>query len=183
MGNRVRGRNLVGIDERRDDRLLGRGTTQLTVFAGPAVAGLLVAALGSTGSHPGLTGIGVALLVDALSFEVSIVTLVLIRGGAATRGGAEPVLAALKAGLTFVWRWPSLRFVVLFAMGINFFVVGPLYVGLPMIAYARLPRARRPMARSCRRWEAAPCSGWSPWRRSRTLDRSSLARSSSRSWP
>lgn len=118
---------------------IAQGTTQLTVFAGPAVAGLLVAALGSTGSHPGLAGIGVALLVDALSFVISIVTLVLIRGGAETRGRAEPVLTALKAGLTFVWGWPSLRFIVLFAMGINFFVVGPLYVGLPMIAYARLP--------------------------------------------
>jgi MFS family permease len=130
---------LVEPDEIAAANALAQGTTQLTVFAGPAVAGLLVAALGSTGSHPGLTGIGSALLVDALSFVVSIVTLVLIRAGATARGEHEPVMKALEAGLIFVWRWPSLRFVVLFAMGINFFVVGPLYVGLPMIAYGRLP--------------------------------------------
>jgi MFS family permease len=118
---------------------IAQGTTQLTVFAGPAVAGLLVAALGSTGAHPGLAGIGVALLVDALSFVISVVTLIVIRSGSTPHGAGEPVMAALRAGLSFVWRWPSLRFVVLFAMGINFFIVGPLFVGLPMIAYARLP--------------------------------------------
>ena len=118
---------------------IAQSTTQLTVFAGPAVAGLLVAGLGSTGSNPGLVGIGVALLVDALSFVISIVTLVVIRSGSTQHGAGEPVMTALRVGLSFVWGWPSLRFVVLFAMGINFFVVGPLYVGLPMIAYARLP--------------------------------------------
>ena len=130
---------LVEPDQIPAANAIAQGTTQLTVFAGPAVAGLLVAALGSTGSHPGLTGIGTALLVDALSFVVSIVTLVLIRAGATPMADQDPVVQALKAGLTFVWRWPSLRFVVLFAMGINFFDVGPLYVGLPMIAYSRLP--------------------------------------------
>ena len=130
---------LVEPDEIPAANAIAQGTTQLTVFAGPAVAGLVVAALGSTGSHPALTGIGIALLVDALSFVVSILTLVLIRAGATAQGGHEPVMKALKAGLIFVWRWPSLRFVVLFAMGINFLVVGPLYVGLPMIAYSRLP--------------------------------------------
>jgi hypothetical protein len=130
---------LVEPDQIPAANAIAQGTTQLTVFVGPAVAGILVAALGSSGAHPGLTGIGIALLVDALSFVVSIVTLILIQAGGTVLGENEPVMKALRAGLVFVWRWPSLRFVVLFAMGINLFIVGPLFIGLPMIAYSRLP--------------------------------------------
>ncbi len=47
-----------------------QGTAQLTVFVGPAIAGVLIAILGSSGARPSAEGIGVALLVDAggLSF-------------------------------------------------------------------------------------------------------------------
>ncbi len=130
---------LVQPDEIPAANALAQGTTQLTVFAGPAVAGVVVAALGTGGARPSLTGIGVALVLDALSFVASLVSLAMIRGGAERAGGGEPMLDALKTGLAFVWRWPSLRLVVLFAMGINLLVVGPLNVGLPMVAYTRLP--------------------------------------------
>ena len=130
---------VVGPDEIPAANALSQVTTQLTVLVGPAAAGLLVAALGTTGDHPSLTGIGVALLIDALSFIVSLATLVLIHGGSVGAGSGEAVLEALKVGLRFVWGWPSLRFVVLFAMGVNLLIVGPLTVGLPMIAYERLP--------------------------------------------
>ena len=60
-----------------------QGTAQLTVFVGPAVAGVLIAVLGSAASQPSADGIGVALILDALSFVVSLVTLWLIRTGAA----------------------------------------------------------------------------------------------------
>jgi MFS family permease len=130
---------VVGPDEIPAANALSQVTTQLTVLVGPAAAGMLVAVLGTTGAQPSLAGIGAALLVDALSFVVSLVTLALIHGGSSGTGGGEAVLDALKAGLQFVWRWPSLRFVVLFAMGVNLLIVGPLTVGLPMIAYTRLP--------------------------------------------
>jgi Major Facilitator Superfamily len=130
---------LVAPDEIPAANALAQGTTQLMVFAGPAVAGLAVAALGTSGANPSPVGIGAALLVDAASFVVSLVTLAMIRGGKEALATAEPVLAALKAGLAFVWSWPSLRFVVLFAMGVNLLIVGPLYVGVPVIAYQRLP--------------------------------------------
>jgi MFS family permease len=130
---------LVEPDELPAANAIAQGTTQLTVFAGPAVAGLLIAALGTTGSQLSLNGIGAALLIDAFSFVVSLVTLSVIRAGSVGQSNPEPFITALKAGLAFVWTWPSLRFVVLLAMGVNLLVVGPLYVGLPMIAYARLP--------------------------------------------
>lgn len=118
---------------------LAQSTTQLAVFVGPGLAGLVVAALGTGGAHPSLTGVGVALLVDAASFVASLVTLALIRGGSIGGARGEPVLGTLKAGLSFVWGWSSLRFIVLFAMAVNLLIVGPLYVGVPMIAYTRLP--------------------------------------------
>jgi MFS family permease len=130
---------LVQPDEIPAANALAQGTTQLTVFAGPAAAGVIVAALGTSGAHPSLTGIGAALLMDALTFVVSLVSLALIRGGSDRALAGEPIVAALRAGLSFVWNWPSLRLVVLFAMGINLLIVGPLNVGLPMIAYERLP--------------------------------------------
>lgn len=130
---------LVRPDEIPAANALAQGTTQLTVFAGPAIAGVVVATLGTSGAHPSLTGIGVALLVDALSFVASLVSLAMIRGGSERTLAGESVVAALKTGLAFVWSWPSLRLVVLFAMGINLLVVGPLNVGLPMVAYSRLP--------------------------------------------
>ena len=116
-----------------------QGTAQITVFAGPVVAGVLIAALGSSTSHPSSIGIGVALLVDAASFVASLVTLAFIRGGSSRPADPEPVLAALRVGLSTVWRWPSLRFVTLLAMAMNLLVVGPLDIGLPMLAYTRFP--------------------------------------------
>lgn len=130
---------LVEPDEIPAANALAQGTTHLTIFVGPAIAGVIIAALGTAGSHPSLTGIGVALLVDALSFVISLVSLAVIRGGSDRAPAGEPIVDALRAGLTFVWSWPSLRLVVLFAMGINLLIVGPLNVGLPMIAYSRLP--------------------------------------------
>ncbi len=130
---------VVEPDEIPAANALSQGTTQLMVMVGPATAGMLVAVLGTTGSNPSLTGIGVALLVDALSFVVSLVTLALMRRGSTAASSGEALLDALKTGLRFVWAWPSLRSVVLLAMGINLLIVGPLSVGLPMIAYTRLP--------------------------------------------
>ncbi len=130
---------VVRPDEIAAANVLSQVTTQLTVLVGPAVAGLIVATLTGTGANPSLVGIGVALLIDALSFGVSLVTLALIHGGSVGAGGGEAVLDALRAGLRFVWRWPSLRFIVIFAMGVNLLIVGPLSVGLPVLAFSRLP--------------------------------------------
>jgi len=116
-----------------------QGTGQLAVFLGPAIAGGLVAALGTSGAHPSIAGIGAALLVDAGSFVVSLVCLTLIHGGGASQAAAEPIVDAVRAGMRFVWNSPTLRIAILIVMGINLLVVGPLDVGLPVFAYSRLP--------------------------------------------
>lgn len=77
--------------------------------------------------------------MDAASFVVSLLTLVLIRTPVAPRAGDDSLTAALAVGLRFVAHAPSLRYVVFVIMAINFLVVGPFTIGLPTLAYARLP--------------------------------------------
>jgi MFS family permease len=116
-----------------------QGTAQLSVFLGPAIAGLLIAGLGTTGSHPDLKGVAAALFVDAGSFLVSLLTLLLIRRG--STGGAADVrmTQAIREGISFVWGSSTMRFAVLLVMAINLLIVGPFEIGVPMIAYRRLP--------------------------------------------
>lgn len=130
---------LLEPDQLGQGNAIAQGTGQLAVFIGPAIAGAVVAALGTSGAQPSMAGIGLALLVDAASFVVSLVTLALIRSGASGASGGEPILQAVRAGISFVGRSPALRTTILIVMGINLLVVGPLDVGLPMFAYSRLP--------------------------------------------
>jgi MFS family permease len=117
-----------------------QGTAQMTVFVGPAVAGVMIAVLGSSAGQPSAEGIGVALLVDAISFVVSLATLWLIRGGSAKVAEVTTsVVAQIKEGVSFVWNWPVMRMIVILSMAINLLIVGPFEVGIPVLAYSRLP--------------------------------------------
>jgi MFS family permease len=127
---------VVGPNELPFANVLMQGTTQTAVFLGPAIAGTVVAGLGGRASTFGL---GVALLIDTISFVAPVVTLALVRRGGAAPAAREPFAGAVREGLLAVWRWPALRFVVFFAMAINFLVVGPMTVGLPVLAFRRLP--------------------------------------------
>ena len=87
---------LVGEDQLQQANSLVQGTAQLTVFVGPALAGILIATLGTTAANPSLTGIGIAMLVDGLSFAASLITLVWIRGGSQPGGKDETVIEAIR---------------------------------------------------------------------------------------
>jgi hypothetical protein len=117
-----------------------QGTAQLTVFVGPAVAGVLIAVFGSSAAgQPSIEGIGIALLLDAASFVVSVFTLWLIRGAAAQASAvAGSIVSQIREGVTFVWNWPSMRLIVLLSLTINLLIVGPFEVGIPALAYTRL---------------------------------------------
>jgi hypothetical protein len=120
-----------------------QGTTQFTVLIGPAIAGVIIAALGSSGAAtgtPGVTGVGIALLADGLTFLVSIATLLLIHPRRISHeAGQSSVVKNIVEGIRFVWHSPALRVIVLVSMGLNFLIAGPLDVGLPYLAYTRLP--------------------------------------------
>src|SRR5205823_2992358 len=62
-----------------------------------------------------------------------------IRPRLARQHAAGSVVEQIVEGLRFVLRSPSLRVVMLMSMLGNLLVIGPFEVGLPVLAYVRLP--------------------------------------------
>ena len=122
------------------------GADQLAQFVGPALAGVVIALFGASqiaGGHAGsLTGVGVAFAVDAASFAVSAVTLVLMRSLPALGAGSHP-LAAIKAGLRFTLARPAFRWLLALLAAANLLLIGPLLVGIPVLAQTRFSPGRR----------------------------------------
>ncbi len=116
------------------------GSNQLVGFIGPTMAGLLIA-----GFSKSLLGIGLAYGLDALSFAVSAGALLLMRGGAglsAASGdpsGAESIWASILVGLRYLWNDRALRLMFLVVTIVNFLFIGPLMVGIPVLANRFLP--------------------------------------------
>jgi Na+/melibiose symporter-like transporter len=117
-----------------------QGTAQFTTLIGPAVAGVAIAALAGQGAGPDVTGVALALIFDALTFLVSLGTLFLITARRPAHADAHSsVIKDIREGIGFVWKMPSVRVMVLLSMSANLLIVGPLDVGLPIVAYSRLP--------------------------------------------
>lgn len=123
-----------------------QGLDQVAQFLGPVLAGVLIANL--VGGTLGLEGVGLALVVDAATFVVSVVLLALMRvdreervaGGAAAGDGPAPGLwTSIEEGLAYMWSDPLLRVLLLLVLAVNFLAVGPLLVGVPVLAHERLP--------------------------------------------
>src|SRR5258708_33934573 len=120
-----------------------QGTAQLSLFLGPVLAGALIALLGHAAtpdSGPGTQGIGIAFAIDTLSFVASLVCLNLIHVPGVTRqaGKQQNVIASIKAGFVYVWSRPVLRVLFLLLVAMNFLVLGPVIVGIPVLARTRL---------------------------------------------
>lgn len=106
---------------------LMQGSTQLTGLIGPALAGLLVAAVGT----------GLAFGIDAASFGVAALALVLIRGGRrppAAEATRPNVLGTIGSGVAYAWRDPAVRSLILLSATLNFAINGPISVGLAWLA-------------------------------------------------
>jgi MFS family permease len=104
---------------------------QLSGLIGPAIAGLVVAAFQT----------GPAFAIDALSFGVATMTLLLVRGGRRTMPARaqDPsertgLLADIGSGLAYAWGDPAVRSLVLMVAAFNFAFSGPISVGLPYLA-------------------------------------------------
>lgn len=119
---------------------IAQGTAQLSVLVGPAVAGIAIASLSVSQAGPGLTGVGVALLIDALTFLVSLLALALIKPRLAHPGATgTSVMTQIREGIAFVWQTKALRVVMLLSMFLNLLITGPFEIGLPVLAFSRLP--------------------------------------------
>ena len=116
-----------------------QGTAQASVLVGPALAGVLIVIFGADAAGASAAGIGVALLLDAVTFLVSLVTLWLIRPRAHVAAPATSLIESIREGVRFVWGSQAMRAVIAVSLAANLFITGPIEVGLPYIAYARLP--------------------------------------------
>ncbi len=127
---------LLPPDRLQSGNSLLQGTSQLIGILGPAAAGALIALL------PDETlGIGLAMIVDALTFVVSIATLWAMRspGISLISEDREPLGQSLLAGVSYVAQDPALRLMfILVALG-NLSFAGPILVGVPFLADTRLP--------------------------------------------
>jgi hypothetical protein len=120
-----------------------QGTAQLSLFLGPVLAGGLIAVLGQAATAQnalGTQGIGIAFGIDTLSFVASLVCLSLMRLPALARKAGPPqnVMAAIQEGLAYVWGQTTLRVMFVLLVAMNFLVLGPVVVGIPVLAQTRL---------------------------------------------
>ncbi len=104
------------------------GSMAVTGMIGPAIAGVAIAATGTA------LGFG----IDAVTFLFAVVTLMLVRRPPETSGQAsEPArtgtLAAILDGLRYASADAQMRTVLLAVAAINLAVVGPFFVGLPVL--------------------------------------------------
>ncbi|HEV2540726.1 MAG TPA: MFS transporter [Frateuria sp.] len=115
------------------------GARQLSLFIGPALAGLVIGAHAGHGAAEA-RGLGLAFAIDAASFVFSLASLWLIRTPAdrAPRAAGRGVLADVAAGVRQVWADQPLRAFMLYAAVVTAFVGGPIQVGLPVLANSRL---------------------------------------------
>jgi MFS family permease len=110
------------------------GANQSAGFIGPTVAGILIAGF----SHSNL-GVGLAFAIDAMSFAVSAVSLLLIRRigrrqAPRSSSGKESIWVSILAGIKFLWSDQALRLMFVVVTLINFLFTGPLMIGIPVLA-------------------------------------------------
>ncbi|HJV80832.1 MFS transporter [Noviherbaspirillum sp.] len=122
------------------------GIRQMSMFAGPLLAGLLIALfshggdVGDTGMVKDARGLGLAFLFDAISFAASAWTLakVAMREVPGRQGAnavaQQSVKKAVGEGLRYCWKDDSLRTCFLYWAAVAFFITGPVQVAVPVLA-------------------------------------------------
>ncbi len=135
---------LIGNDRLQTGNAVIQGTAQLSMFVGPALAGVLIAMLdgGGAASVPNVRGIGLAFALDAASFVASVTALALMRldrgeTGAEAAAKDGTFLSSIGEGLSAVWDDRVLRYYFLLIAAANFLITGPFSVGIPVLAHTR----------------------------------------------
>ncbi|HEX5809809.1 MAG TPA: MFS transporter [Anaerolineales bacterium] len=132
---------LVKKDHLQVANSLIHGTMMLAMLAGPVLAGLLIALLGD--GHSGsasMQGIAAAFGLDALTFLVSLITLLFIKMERLVSSETdENILESIRSGLSFVWSDVPLRAFFFVVAAVTFFFNGPFNIGVPILANTRFP--------------------------------------------
>ncbi|NTU47006.1 MFS transporter [Candidatus Roizmanbacteria bacterium] len=112
-----------------------QGMAQISSLLGPALAGIIIGLLAKNNVEgtKNLTGIGAAFLIDTLSFLATIITSWLIRIPKNSNHQEENMWKSIKVAGLFVWNNPLFRLIFLIVMVLNFFIVGPFTVGVPVL--------------------------------------------------
>ena len=115
---------------------------QMTLFAGPLLAGIFITLLG-TGADSEVvdaTGIGIVFLLDAVTFLICVWTFRYVKtikcmdSITSEHSDWQSIVGSIADGINTVWADYSLRTVLFFIAMIGIFVAGPLQVGLPVMA-------------------------------------------------
>jgi len=112
---------------------------QVTMLAGPLLAGLLFALAGDGSDGPRhMRGLALAFGIDCLSYAVSAWTLSKVEPRPFVPAPARPVLRAVADGLAAVWRDALLRSCFLYWGLCACIIGGVMQVALPLLASNRL---------------------------------------------
>jgi MFS family permease len=130
---------LVKKDHLQVANSLVQGTMMLTMLLGPALAGMLIAALGDGHSESAnMQGIAAAFGLDALTFLASLITLVFIKiPQNESHEVSENILESIRSGLKFVWNDIPLRAFFFVVAAVTSFFNGPFNIGVPLLADTR----------------------------------------------
>jgi MFS family permease len=107
------------------------GATQLSVLAGPVLAGILV-------STP--AGMGGAFVIDCVCFAIAAVSVppLMRRTEQAQDGERKPMLHAIFEGFRWLWNDHVLRLLIGYWIMAAFFAIGAIQVGLPLLVEKQL---------------------------------------------
>jgi MFS family permease len=119
-----------------------QGSAQLAQSIGPALAGGLIAWFGRSqglAADASYAGIAAAFAADAFTFIISVVTLwAMAPQASSVSTQPQSVSDAILSGVRYVWGDAFLRTVVILIALVNFAFIGPLLVGVPVLASTRL---------------------------------------------
>lgn len=114
------------------------GMRQLSFFAGPLLAGGLIALFGGkAGAVEDAQGLGVAFGLDALSFALSAWTLSKVAMRARQDSVPPRTASVWKSvgdGLAYCWNQRDLRICFTYWAAIALFITGPVHVAVPVLA-------------------------------------------------
>ena len=133
--------SLVQPEELQAGNAMFQGTGQLAGLIGPTLAGAVIGWFAhlTTSASSELTGIGLALCIDVITFVASVWTLWAIQAGKGLPShNDESVLKLIGAGIQNILRQPFVRVLFTVTGLFNFLFLGPLLVGIPLLANTRL---------------------------------------------
>jgi MFS family permease len=115
------------------------GLRQVTMLAGPLLAGLLFALAGDGSDGPQhMRGLALAFGFDCISFAVSAWTLAQVQSRPFAPAARQPVLMAVADGLAAVWRDTMMRTCFIYWGLCACVIGGVMQVALPLLASSRL---------------------------------------------